>query len=677
MKLFEIFGTVDIQDNKASDKLKDIDSNAEKLGGKLDKVGGKVKSFGGNVSKAGTSMTKWATGPIMAVGAGMVGLATKTGNYADRILDLTDITGMSSDAIQEWAYVADIAGVSTDAVNKAAEGLVRRLPQLEAEGGKATDALGKLGLTYDEMQKMSPEEQIDKLIYSLSEMEDPLERNAVGSSLFGGAWKDLAPILGMGQDEIAKVRKEAHELGVVMDEDGLNTANGFRQSMERLKNEFGGLFRQLAVDVIPILVDDLLPIIRDSIVPMIGQFVEGLSKLAEWFGNLSPGMQEMIIKAIAIVAAIGPILVVVGKVISAVGTIISLFAKIAPLMKLVGAAFTFLTGPIGLAIAAVAAIIAIGVALWKNWDKVKEFAGALRDKLVEIFTAIKDIVIGIVKAFIEYKLNQFRMMRDLVVGIFNALKDLVVGIVTGLKNLVINIITALRDGAVNIFNSAKNGVVNVVNALKNGVVNIFNAIRTTASNIFNGIKNAITNIITTMKNSVMNTFNSLRSGVSTVFNNIKEAMLKPVRGAVDGIRKIVEKIKGLFKFDISFPDIKLPNVFGGGGGESGGGNNRFFANGGYMSSATEFARAGNTRMIGGEAGGEGIVPLEGRHMVPFAKTVADIVKKDSVNNGGGDINVNNEFNISSLVVREEADVKRIAEELERITHKKRRLKGAY
>lgn len=54
-----------------------------------------------------------------------------------------------------------------------------------------------------------------------------------------------------------------------------------------------------------------------------------------------------------------------------------------------GAAITFLTGPIGIAIAAIAAIVAAGVMLYRNWDTVMAYAGQLSAYLGGVWTSIK------------------------------------------------------------------------------------------------------------------------------------------------------------------------------------------------------------------------------------------------------------------------------------------------
>ena len=79
-------------------------------------------------------------------------------------------------------------------------------------------------------------------------------------------------------------------------------------------------------------------------------------------------------------------------------------------------------------------------------------------------------------------------------------------------------------------------------------------------------------------------------------------------------------------------------------------------------------------MIGvGEAGKEAVLPLENkRNMKPYAQAVASLM--DDMNSGGSQ-SITNNFNVSQLVVREEADVKRISEELYRLQKRENRKRG--
>lgn len=118
------------------------------------------------------------------------------------------------------------------------------------------------------------------------------------------------------------------------------------------------------------LTENLIPYIRDLI-----QWVQGV---VDWFNSLDQDTKDMIVTILLVVAAIGPLLVIIGTVIDVCG-------------KLAGA-ISFLTSPIGLAVAAIGGAIAIGVLLYKNWDTIKEKAAQLGQNIKNIFNGIKQTI---------------------------------------------------------------------------------------------------------------------------------------------------------------------------------------------------------------------------------------------------------------------------------------------
>ena len=134
----------------------------------------------------------------------------------------------------------------------------------------------------------------------------------------------------------------------------------------------------------------LLPMVT----PLIEKLAEKLQAVSDWWSDLSPETKKMITIIGLIVAGIGPLLVVIGSLASALGSIIA----IAPI---VGTAFTTLLGPIGLVVAAIAAAIAIGVALYKNWDKIKAVASTVWNGIKTAITKPIQAAAEVIKRIIE------------------------------------------------------------------------------------------------------------------------------------------------------------------------------------------------------------------------------------------------------------------------------------
>jgi hypothetical protein len=215
-----------------------------------------AKGFGGGLGKlSGTLKMMGGAAVIGGVVKGLFSMASELGNAADRLLDLEQITNISTDKLQEYQYVAKMAGVNTEAIATAAQGMTRRLAGATTEASPLNIALKELGISARDSAGniRNGGDIVEEVIEQLADMQNITERNVLGAQIFGGAWKDLAPILAMGTKGIEAAKKEARDLGVVMSKDSLNAANEYRKSVERLNTTWDVLKREMMEGVIPVL----------------------------------------------------------------------------------------------------------------------------------------------------------------------------------------------------------------------------------------------------------------------------------------------------------------------------------------------------------------------------------------------------------------------------------------
>lgn len=173
--------------------------------------------------------------------------------------------------------------------------------------------------------------------------------------------------------------------------------------LKELNTEFGGS-AQAAVDagggVIQLrnAFNDMAETVGGLLAPYIQQLTGWLKGLIEKFQNLSPETQKIIVGIGAAAAAIGPLLM-------GVGSLVKGFGPLTTALRALPALFTALTGPIGLIVAGIAAAAALIITHWdevrtyfttgpgaKVFDKAKEVVSKLYDLIVEVFTAISDVV---------------------------------------------------------------------------------------------------------------------------------------------------------------------------------------------------------------------------------------------------------------------------------------------
>ena len=127
----------------------------------------------------------------------------------------------------------------------------------------------------------------------------------------------------------------------------------------------------------------------EMLVPAIQKAAEIVSSLREKWEELSPQQQQAIVTIAAIVAALGPVLSVVGSVISTIGSLVTIMGAASAGGGVMAGVIAALTGPIGIAIAAIAALIAIGTALYLNWDKVCQWAATMKEKVTTAWNNLK------------------------------------------------------------------------------------------------------------------------------------------------------------------------------------------------------------------------------------------------------------------------------------------------
>lgn len=279
-----------------------------------------------------------------------------------------------------------------------------------------------------------------------------------------------------------------------------------------------------------------------------------------------------------------------------------------------GAAFAFLTSPIGLVILAIGAIIAIGVLLWKNWDTVKEKAGQLGAWLGEKFNAIKESIGNAIEGF----KNKFPVAFAFIEGVFNGWKATVDGVINGVKQVFQGVIDFVQgvftgnwsqalEGLKSIFSGAF-GVLSSLalaplNAMKGVVVGALSAVNVAT----NGKLSEIKSFFTTQLEGAKSTVVGILDGIKNAFNEKLEAAKSIVSSAVNAI-------KGFFNFKWELPKLKMPHFSIKGdfslmppkvptmGVE-------WYKDGGIMTNPTLFGINGNNAMVGGEAGAEAILPL--------------------------------------------------------------------
>jgi TP901 family phage tail tape measure protein len=199
--------------------------------------------------------------------------------------------------------------------------------------------------------------------------------------------------------------------------------------------------------------------------PVVTSVAGGITKLMNLISGMPPVAQNIVVGIMIVVAAIGPLLIFIGNIISAVGTIMTILPALS-------GALTLLTGPVGIVIAAIAAAIAIGVALYKNWDTVKAAAAVLGQKIASVWNSIVNAVKGAVNSVISFLVNLVNWYYSIPGKIRSAL--------AGVGKIILNAFSGAISAATT---WGKDLIDNFVNGIKRNIGKVTDAISGVAKKI--------------------------------------------------------------------------------------------------------------------------------------------------------------------------------------------------
>ncbi|MBR5015618.1 MAG: hypothetical protein IKX52_02240, partial [Clostridia bacterium] len=472
------------------------------------KAAGKaMQDFGGKVSDAGKKfqpISTAAAGALTALG----GLAYKAVEAADDINTLAQQTGFTTEEIQQMQYAADLVDVSFDDMAAA----LKKLKPKISEDNEALAALGVTVTNADETLRDANDAFFDA-VEALSKIDNETERDQAAMELFGKSADELAGVIDDGGAALKEYGKQAKDLGLIMDGETLDALNDVNDTLDQLKANTKGSLAKLGSTL------------AKTLTPALNKVTKLIDKVTDKLSKLTPQQTETILKILGVVAAIAPVLTIGGKLIKMVGSLVSV----------IGTVVGVLGGPLTIAIAAV---VAAGVLLWKNWDKVKEAAGKVKDTVVKAWNNIKT---SVTKAANDVKTS--------VSNAWNNIKTATSTAWDGVKSV-------LQSK----WNSIKSAYENAGGGLKGAASATMTAIKEYYKTGWDAINTLTGGKLNTIKDKVVGVFNTMKTAVSTAIENLKATVSSKFESLRSSISSIVDKIKSAFSFNWSMPRIKLPHV---------------------------------------------------------------------------------------------------------------------
>lgn len=630
-----------------------------------------------------------------------------------------------SDVLDSVTYVAQATGVSVqDLMTKAIDGapqikalglefgegvtLIGQFEQAGVDSSAALSSLSKAAVAYAKDGK-NLEEGLRGTIAQIQSSTSETESLTIASEIFGAK---AAPRM---VDAIKRGTFSFEQLS----ETAKNSAGVVSQTYEATLDPIDRftVAQNLALEAMA----EIGGIIAEVLAPVFELLASLLRDVVTWFAGLSPPIKTAVVIIGSIVAVIGTLLPIILGVVVGVQTLL-------PLLSGLAASFAPIIAPVLGVVAAIVALIAIFVTLWKTNEEFRDGVmlawQVISDTISQVITAISSVIMAIWGQLVTWWQDNQALIQESVQVVWGAIQTIIetvmtvlgpfleaawsniqlvistaweviktivetaITVVLGIIKAVMQVITGDWSGAwetikgifETVWLAIQTIVQTILSAISQYISTTWSAIQASMSAVMSIISNLVSNAWQGISSTISGILSGISGTVSSIWEGIRTSISNAINGAKDAVSSAINAIKNLFNFKFQWPHIPLPHFSISGSANpldwlKGGLPSisvAWYAKGGILTKPTAFGMNGNQLMVGGEAGREAVLPLNRSTLGEIGRGIAETM-------GQAPITVS--VTISDIVVREEADIVRLADEVARrlsqALEREKGLRGGY
>lgn len=404
------------------------------------------------------------------------------------------------------------AGVKASQAGTSLRGALTRMVKPTESAAIWMEKLG-IEVTNSDGSMKSLDEVMRILRSSMSGLTDEQKAQAVATIFGQEAMSGMLAIINASDADFEKLTKS------------INNADGAAEEMaETMMDNTAGAIEQMmgSLETLGIQIGNI-------ITPLIKKVANTIQQFSDWLSTLDKETQTLIVTIAAVVASIGPLLLIVGKLISSfvllkvyIGTMSSAILPFVAIVGALTAAIIYLwntnesfrksiTTSFNEMIAVAGPILSqISTSLTTLWNEV----------LIPIVTWLLTVLSPVITSVFTTIMNLIGPLLEMLQGVLNFL----VGVFTGDWQMVWNGVVSIFQGAWDMIVAVVDGAISIVSSVLSAAWQI---ITTTIQNVWNtivslisGAMNSLMNAVSSGVNAVVNFFSGLASSVSRVFSNI-------------------------------------------------------------------------------------------------------------------------------------------------------------
>ena len=234
-------------------------NNIADLGTLLMKVKADTKQFESGMSKASKSMdslkkaAKIGTAAIAAGGVALVAMAKKSAANADEVDKMSQKIGISRDAYQEWAFALSQSGADVAGLQMGVKTLAKAAYEASQGVDTYADSFDELGISVTNVDGSLKDQEtlLNETITALQGMDDETKRTAIASELLGRSATELAPLLNAGAGGAEEMKKQAHDLGLVLGDEVIDSGVKMTDTMDQIKRAMSAATTNIGGALLP------------------------------------------------------------------------------------------------------------------------------------------------------------------------------------------------------------------------------------------------------------------------------------------------------------------------------------------------------------------------------------------------------------------------------------------
>ncbi|MBG9537714.1 phage tail protein [Bacillus thuringiensis] len=318
-----------------------------------------------------------------------------------------------------------------------------------------------------------------EIAQALSEVEDETKRNELGVKFFGTMYEDqgqniINTLLG-AKEKTVDFKKNQDQLNDSVKKMDANPAVKFQKAMQDL---------QMALK------------------PVLSVIADVVAKIADWISN-NP-------KLAATLAAIAV----------AIGVIAGAFMALAPIVVVISSIGAAMMGWVALIAVVVAAVVALGVLTYQNWDSIRQWT-------IDAWNAIGEFLIGIWDGIVQWASDTWNSISESTSEVWNSIKEFLIGLWNGIVEFVVTWGTAILEAYIGIWTSIFNfcmeiwnGIVEYLASVLQGIATFFTEVWTSISTFFQETWNGLVAFLTPILQGISDFFSMIWNGISTVIQTV-------------------------------------------------------------------------------------------------------------------------------------------------------------